>query len=63
YCGSLLRLDWDGQLDSSILIRSLFLKGTTLRAHAGCGIVSDSDPYSEAEELNWKLLPLLDALQ
>ncbi|MFL0773027.1 MAG: chorismate-binding protein, partial [Prochlorococcus sp.] len=48
---------------SSILIRSLFLKGTTLRAHAGCGIVSDSDPYSEAEELNWKLLPLLDALQ
>ena len=63
YCGSLLRLDWDGQLDSSILIRSLFLKGTTLRAHAGCGIVSDSDPYSEAEELNWKLLPLLEALQ
>lgn len=63
YCGSLLRLDWDGQLDSSILIRSLFLKGTKLRAHAGCGIVSDSDPYSEAEELNWKLLPLLDALQ
>ena len=63
YCGSLLRLDWDGQLDSSILIRSLFLKGTTLRAHAGCGIVSDSDPDSEAEELTWKLLPLLEALQ
>ena len=63
YCGSLLRLDWDNRLDSSILIRSLMLKGSTLRAHAGCGIVADSNPQNEAEELSWKLLPLLQALQ
>lgn len=63
YCGSILHLDWDGHLDSNILIRSLLLKDGTLRANAGCGIVIDSDPDTEAEELNWKLMPLLEALR
>ncbi len=63
YCGSVLSLDWNGKLDSNILIRSLILKCNTLRAHAGCGIVADSNPYEEAKELKWKLLPLLKALQ
>jgi para-aminobenzoate synthetase component 1 len=62
YCGSLLRLDWDGSFDSNILIRSLMLQGRQLRAHAGCGIVADSDPTTEADELGWKLQPLLKAL-
>jgi para-aminobenzoate synthetase component I len=62
YCGSLFRLGADGRFDSNILIRSLLLKGRQLRAHAGCGIVADSDPQAEAEELGWKLLPLLEAL-
>ena len=63
YCGSLIRIDWDGQFDSNILIRSLMRKGNRLRAHAGCGIVADSNPDNEADELNWKLQPLLDALR
>ena len=63
YCGSLIRRDWDGQFDSNILIRSLMRRGGALRAHAGCGIVADSDPDNEAEELGWKLKPLLDALR
>ena len=54
YCVSLFRLGVDGQFDSNILIRSLLLRGQRLRAHAGCGIVADSDP----EELGWKLQPL-----
>ena len=62
YCGSLFRLGSDGSFDSSILIRSLLLRGQRLRAHAGCGIVADSDPTDEAEELGWKLQPLLEAL-
>ena len=62
YCGSLLRRDWDGSLDSSILIRSLLLRGDQLRCHGGCGIVADSDPLAEAAELGWKLHPLLEAL-
>ena len=62
YCGSLLRRDWDGSLDSSILIRTLLLKDRELRLQAGCGIVAASDPEAEAEELGWKLHPLLEAL-
>ena len=38
-------------------------RGGALQAHAGCGIVADSDPDNEAEELGWKLKPLLDALR
>ena len=62
YCGSLIRIDWDGRFDSNILIRTLIRKDHRLRAHAGCGIVADSDPDGEAEELMWKLRPLLEAL-
>ncbi len=62
YCGSLLRIDWDGRFDSNILIRTVLRKDEQLRVHAGCGIVADSDPEAEADELDWKLLPLLEAL-
>ena len=62
YCGSLIRRDFDGSFDSSILIRTLLLQGAQLRGHAGCGIVADSDPSAEASELGWKLNPLLEAL-
>jgi len=62
YCGALFRFGADGSFDSNILIRSLMLRGQRLRAHAGCGIVADSDPTAEAEELLWKLGPLLAAV-
>jgi para-aminobenzoate synthetase component 1 len=62
YCGSLIRRDFDGSFDSSILIRTLLLQDRRLRCHAGCGIVADSDPEAEAAELGWKLNPLLEAL-
>ena len=62
YCGSLINLNWNGTFDSNILIRSLMMKNSKLKAYAGCGIVADSDPNNEAEEMNWKLLPLLKAL-
>ena len=39
------------------------LKDSCLKIHAGCGIVADSDPISESEELKWKLIPLLKALE
>ena len=63
YCGSLLTLNWDGRFDSNILIRTVLRKNNELRVHAGCGIVADSDPQAEADELDWKLLPLLEALK
>ncbi len=62
YCGSILNINWNGVFDSNILIRSLMIKESTIKAHAGCGIVADSDSKKEAEEMSWKLLPLLNAL-
>ena len=63
YCGSFLKLDWNGEFDSNILIRSFILKKRKIKIYAGCGIVSDSIPSKENEELNWKLLPLIDSLK
>ena len=62
YCGSLINIDWYGNFDSNILIRSIMLKNKILRVNAGCGIVADSNPQDEAEEMSWKLMPLLKAL-
>ena len=63
YCGSILNINWDGVFDSNILIRSFMIKESSITAHAGCGIVADSNSKKEAEEMNWKLMPLLDALK
>jgi len=63
YCGSLFWLGLDGSLDSNIIIRSVIQKGCRLRAHAGCGIVSDSDPAEETREMGLKMAPLLQLLQ
>ena len=63
YCGSFLKIDWNGHFDSNILIRSFILKNQQIRINAGCGIVNDSNPESEEEELRWKLLPLIDSLK
>ena len=62
YCGSLFWMGANGNFDSNILIRSVLIKDQRLRVHAGCGIVTDSDPAAEAEEMGWKLQPLLEAL-
>ncbi len=63
YCGSMLHINWDGTFDSNILIRSLLIKDLKLKANAGCGIVADSNADEEAQELTWKLMPLLKALE
>ena len=63
YCGSFLKLDWNGEFDSNILIRSFLIKDKKINIYAGCGIVIDSDPEEETDELKWKLLPLIDSLK
>ncbi len=63
YCGSFLKLDWNGEFDSNILIRSFLIKDKKINIYAGCGIVIDSNPKEETDELKWKLLPLIDSLK
>ena len=63
YCGSFIKIDWNGEFDSNILIRSFILKNKTIKIYAGCGIVNDSNPHEENEEMKWKLLPLINSLK
>ncbi len=62
YCGCIAWLGYDGAMDSSIVIRTVVATDALLIAQAGGGIVADSDPAAEYEEMRLKLRPLLRAL-
>ncbi len=62
YCGAAAWLGFDGAMDSNILIRTVTVSEDMLVAQAGGGIVADSDPGAEWDELMVKLGPLLRAL-
>jgi para-aminobenzoate synthetase component 1 len=62
YCGSVAWVGFDGAMDSSIVIRTLAVTPTQLVAQAGGGIVADSDPGKEHEEMMVKIRPLLRTL-
>jgi len=50
YCGSIFRLGYDGNLDSSISIRTLLRRDAGLYYWAGGGIVADSECAAEFQE-------------
>ena len=50
YCGSLGYIGGNGNLDLSILIRSIVIKGDNLTFHSGGAITLDSDPEQEWNE-------------
>ncbi len=62
YCGSIAWIGFDGAMDSSIVIRTLTVTPDRVVAQAGGGIVADSDPGREHEEMMVKIAPLLRAL-
>ncbi|MCF7889893.1 anthranilate synthase component I family protein [Candidatus Bipolaricaulota bacterium] len=62
YAGAVGYISFTGDLDSCITIRSLFTKENQISLRAGAGIVADSDPKKEWEEINHKLGALRDAV-
>src|SRR5262249_11403134 len=50
YGGSVLYVDFAGNLDSCITIRTMVLKGKRAYLQVGAGIVADSDPSKEFQE-------------
>ncbi len=63
YAGAVVQHDFSGNLDSCLAIRSLSLsKGGRARLQAGAGIVADSDPAAEYDEVQHKLAGLRRAL-
>ncbi len=62
YCGSLCYLGFDGQMDSSILIRTFTVSRGWIQFPVGGGIVAQSDPESEYLETLHKAAGMLRAL-
>ena len=59
YCGAVVWLGFDGGMDSSVVIRTLLVTDREVIAQAGGGIVADSVPEAEHEEMMAKVSPLL----
>lgn len=56
-------IDGSGDGEFALALRCAQVNGRTVRLLAGCGIVADSDPQSEAREAQIKMIPIRDALE
>ena len=63
YGGTVGYVDFSGNMDTCIALRTVVLKGQTAYVQAGAGIVADSVPASEREETENKAMGLLRALE
>jgi anthranilate synthase component 1 len=63
YGGAVGYVDFCGNMDTCIALRTLVLKGQTVYLQAGAGIVADSVPANEREETLNKAKGLLRALE
>jgi anthranilate synthase component 1 len=63
YGGAVCYMDFRGNLDSCIAIRTMVLKDGTAYVQAGAGLVADSDPESEYEETRHKARALMNAVE
>jgi anthranilate synthase component 1 len=63
YGGSVLYLDFSGNLNSCIVIRTVLIKGERAYLQAGAGIVADSVPAREHQECLNKAKAVLKAFQ
>lgn len=63
YGGSLGFMGFDGSINHAIIIRSVLCKNNTLIYQAGAGIVSNSTPEGELQEVNNKIKALRKAIK
>ena len=63
YGGAIGYLDFSGNLDTCIAIRTMVVKGGSCYIQAGGGIVADSDPEAEFQETVNKAMALLRAVE
>jgi anthranilate synthase component 1 len=63
YGGAVGYLDFAGNLDFCIAIRTILMRGGAAEVQAGAGIVADSVPAAEYEETRDKARALLQALE
>jgi para-aminobenzoate synthetase component 1 len=63
YTGSMGWIDYNGNMELNIIIRTLAVKGSTAYLQTGAGIVIDSDPYREYRECRNKARAVMKAVQ
>ena len=63
YAGAVGYIDYVGNMDTCIALRTLVIQGNTAYVQAGAGIVADSDPESEYQETLNKARGLLKAIE
>jgi len=63
YAGALGYVDFSGNMDTCIAIRTMVITGQTAYVQAGGGIVADSDPATEYQETINKAKALLRAIE
>ena len=63
YGGAIGFLDFRGQFNHAIMIRTFLSKANTLYYQAGAGIVANSDEAMELQEVNNKLGALRKAIE
>ena len=62
YAGAVGYLDFSGNMDTCIAIRTMVVQGANITIQAGAGIVADSDPELEYQETWNKAQALRQAL-
>ena len=62
YAGAIGYVDYSGNLDSCIAIRTMIVRGNTIYIQAGAGVVADSNPSNEFEETINKARALKQAI-
>jgi len=63
YGGAIGRLQFDGTLDTGLILRALHIQGGVVRVRAGATLHFDSDPASEQLECELKASAVLSAIE
>jgi anthranilate synthase component 1 len=63
YGGAIGYVDFGGDTDTCIALRTMVIRGTVADVQAGAGIVADSDPAAEHQETVNKAMGLLRAIE
>ena len=63
YAGAVGYIDYRGNMDTCIALRTMVVKDGKVHVQAGCGVVADSDPTAEYEETLNKARALISAIE
>jgi anthranilate synthase component 1 len=63
YGGAVGYVDYRGNMDTCIALRTMVVKDNIVHVQAGCGVVADSDPSAEYEETLNKARALIAAIE